>query len=100
LVQPILARGVGVTRNREGLRAAAATLLPLASSGSVASEPAIVGLLIAIAALRREESRGAHFREDFPQHATHARRSCLNLDEAFALAREITAPSAAFAWRA
>ena len=27
-----------------------------------------VGLLIARAALRREESRGGHFRDDFPQH--------------------------------
>lgn len=34
---------------------------------TAAADPAVVALLIAIAALRREESRGSHFRSDFPQ---------------------------------
>ena len=87
-------------RDREGLSEAAAALLPLASSQCAASEPATVGLMIAVAALRREESRGAHFRTDFPQHAATARRSTLRLDEAFALARELDAPTPHLARRA
>ena len=100
LVRPILSGGVGVMRDREGLSAATATLLSLASRRCAASEPATVGLMIAIAALRREESRGAHFRTDFPRHATSARRSTLRLDEALALARGLDPPTAYLARRA
>jgi len=100
MARPILSRGVGVMRDREGLSEAAAVLLPFASSQCAASEPAIVGLMIAIAALRREESRGAHFRMDFPQRAARARRSTLRLDEALASARELDAPTMHLARRA
>jgi L-aspartate oxidase len=100
LVRPILSRGVGVMRDREGLLTAAAALLPLASSRCAASQPATVGLMIAVAGLRREESRGAHFRTDFPRRGTSARRSTLRLDEAFALARGLEAPAAYFTRRA
>jgi L-aspartate oxidase len=51
------------------------------------SAPAMVGLMIAIAALRRQESRGAHGRTDFPDHANLARRSTLRLDDALQTAR-------------
>ena len=54
---------------REGLRAAAPRFMPLAIARSRSSDPAIVGLMIVIAALRRRESRGAHVRTDFPQRA-------------------------------
>jgi L-aspartate oxidase len=45
--------------------------------------------MIVVMALRREESRGAHCRIDFPQRARDARRATLNLADAIATAREI-----------
>jgi len=87
-VRPLLSRALGVVRNGEDLEAAARALLPLAERNDAASDPAAVGLMIAIAALRRRESRGAHYRIDFPYHTTVARRSEITLDAALAAARE------------
>ena len=81
-IRPILSRAVGVLRDGEGLRAAARALLPLAISRQPAGDPAIVGLMIVISALRREESRGAHARTDFPGQADLARRTTLRIHEA------------------
>ncbi|MGH6864424.1 MAG: L-aspartate oxidase, partial [Methylocella sp.] len=88
-VRKILSRAAGVLRDGDGLAAAAAELLPLALDCGKASDPALVGLMIVIAALRRRESRGAHARTDFPSRAAHAQRSTLHLDEALAAARKI-----------
>ena len=87
-VRPIMSRAVGVLRDAEGLRAAARALGPLALSQQAASDPAIVGLMIVIAALRRQESRGAHARTDFPGRACHARHSTLRLADALAAAQD------------
>lgn len=96
-VRPILSRGLGVLRDRAGLEEAARTLLPLAMARGAAADPACIGLMMAVAALRREESRGAHCRTDFPERAAEARRSRLSLEQALAVAREIlpSAPPAA-----
>ena len=42
-------------------------LQPRAFEGGAAADPALVALMIATAALAREESRGGHWRADFPQ---------------------------------
>ncbi|WP_342363952.1 L-aspartate oxidase [Terrarubrum flagellatum] len=99
-VRPILSRALGVLRNRAGLIDAITALSPLASGGRATADPASVALMMAVAALRREESRGAHARTDFPDHAAAAWRSFLHLDDALADAREITATAAPISMKA
>lgn len=73
-------RHAGVLRSRDGLAAAVETLTawwaavedarrraPAARDLRRLASLAVVGTLVARAALRRDESRGGHFRQDFPQ---------------------------------
>ena len=71
-----MSEGAGIIRNGGGLeRSIAATLelerglgiRPVSRRGVEARNLLFVGRLIAESALRRQESRGAHFREDFPR---------------------------------
>jgi L-aspartate oxidase len=89
-VRNVLWRGVGVLRDEAGLRSTISALLPLACRGGPDSDPALVGLMIAVAAWRRQESRGAHWRTDFPSRVA-AQRSTLRLEQALAAARMLDA---------
>jgi L-aspartate oxidase len=89
-VRKILSSAAGVLRDGDGLRASAGELLPLVLAEGEASDPALVGLMIVIAALRRRESRGAHARTDFPTRAVTPQRSVLRPGDALAAARELT----------
>ncbi|SDK09206.1 MULTISPECIES: L-aspartate oxidase [Bradyrhizobium] len=88
-VRPILSLGLGVLRDRHGIERTIRGLYPIASGTGAASDPALVGLMMAVAAFRREESRGGHFRTDFPDTLPSALPSSLTLSDAFAAAREI-----------
>ena len=57
-------------------------LLPTAAGHAAPADPALVALMIAVAALRREESRGAHYRSDFSTRNAFSRPSRLTLDDA------------------
>jgi L-aspartate oxidase len=67
----------------------------MACFGSGTADPALVALMIAVAALRREHSLGAHCRADFPERPAVPTRSLLTLAEAFADAEAIAPRSLA-----
>ena len=77
-LQTLLWDKVGIIRNKEGLTEAADTLAtwqkslskPADCSSYELNNMVLVGRLVSEAAFIREESRGAHFRSDFP-HSSH-----------------------------
>ncbi|CDX14655.1 L-aspartate oxidase [Mesorhizobium sp. ORS 3324] len=79
----IVSNALGIVRKGKVLRETIGTLLPIAVGETAAADPALVSLLIAIAALRREESRGSHYRSDFPERDAAALPSRLTLCTAF-----------------
>ncbi|WP_323765882.1 L-aspartate oxidase [Marinovum sp.] len=91
-LRAVMTADVGVIRTASGLRRALTEIARL--EASCAASPTFCNMtatatLIAAAALLREESRGAHFREDFPQPAPEARRSRITLAEALALRAKV-----------
>jgi L-aspartate oxidase len=75
-VRDLMWAKVGVVRHGSGLREAVETLtnlqsravLPATRRAFEARNILTAGLLVARSALAREESRGAHYRTDFPSH--------------------------------
>jgi L-aspartate oxidase len=99
-IWPIVTPALGMVRDGASLREAAAKLLPIAAGRDAASDPALVALMMTIAALRREESRGSHCRSDFSGRNAQARPSRLTRDEAFEAARACAGIAAPLARRA
>jgi L-aspartate oxidase len=80
-----MSRDVGLERDAAGLSAALATIEAVERAG--AGEPALLNMtaaakMVTAAALAGHESRGGHFRSDYPQTDTEAKRSFLTLAEA------------------
>ena len=84
-IRRIMSEDVGVVREAKGLRHALTELRDIAAGAAgdaVVSNMALTARLIAAAALLRKESRGGHFRSDFPvAKAQLAKRTFVTLDD-------------------
>ena len=69
-----MSRGAGVIRSAEGL-AALLDLIDRLEQPQGPTAPTVAVRLVVASALARRESRGAHFRADFPQASPEAKRS-------------------------
>jgi L-aspartate oxidase len=82
---------VGVERDGAGLRAALRRIAELERAHAPVSRAFLnmcaAATLIAAAALRREESRGGHYRSDFPELSPTAETTEMTLEEALAIRR-------------
>jgi L-aspartate oxidase len=88
-VRPFISQGLGVLRDRSSIERAIGSLYFAAKGNGPAADPALVGLMIAVAALRREESRGGHYRTDFPDTLSSGAPSTFTLSEALGAAGAI-----------
>jgi L-aspartate oxidase len=86
-VRAVVSARLGVLRDGDGLHSAISALLPLLDAERQEAGPATVAMLIAVFAMLRTETRGAHARSDFPKRLPHARRRKMTLSEALAIAR-------------
>jgi L-aspartate oxidase len=84
-IRALMERDVGVVRDADGLARAVRRLAPAAQAGS---DAALTGLLVAVSALARTESRGAHWRSDHPGQEP-ARHTETTLAEVWARLGEI-----------
>ena len=93
-LRALMTANVGVIRDGAGLRHAVAEIARLEreSAGSPAlRNMATAALLVTAGALQRRESRGGHYRLDFPKaDPAQAKRTYLTLDEARGIAEAVS----------
>lgn len=90
-LEEIMTAHVGVVRSAQSLRTALAFIEDLAADAAPSSplaNMAEAARFMAVCAFYRQESRGGHYRQDFPQTGAEARRSMITLSAARALSLE------------
>jgi L-aspartate oxidase len=96
-LRALMSRHVGMVRNAGGLAAAISAIARIEreAKSQMLRNMAVAALLVATAAWRRRESRGAHYREDFPHaHPGPARRMSGVLADARAIAQQVAQDAA------
>ena len=84
VLRSAMTRDVALERDADGLRSALAVITRLQTASS---EPALLNMaaaakLVAAGALARQESRGGHWRSDFPQTDKTSHRTFMTLADA------------------
>ncbi|MGD9544804.1 MAG: L-aspartate oxidase [Methylocystis sp.] len=93
-LRDLMSANVGVVRDGAGLAVAVRSIRRMLSRTTdiEARNMLTTGLIVAATALERRESRGAHFRSDFPQSdPAFARRSRATLESVLRVANEVEA---------
>jgi len=93
VLRSAMSRDVALERNAEGLRAALAVIARLQTTSS---EPALLNMtaaakLVTTAALARHESRGGHWRSDYPRTRKAGARTFMTLADADRIAASVEA---------
>ncbi len=98
-LRALMDRCVGVERDERGLGEAIGALLALRDGAGpgLLGNAATAGLMLAVSAERRHESRGGHFRSDYPLPADVAARSFTTLAEVERTAAGLSATAGAVA---
>jgi L-aspartate oxidase len=94
VLRHLMSRHVGVVRDGDGMRRALAAITDIGRDARTPTlrNMATAALLIAASAYGRRESRGAHYRSDFPNaDPSKAKRSTLTLADARIIAEEASA---------
>ncbi len=102
VLRDAMTRRVGVERNEAGLRDALAVIDQVERAGG--TEPALLNMtaaarLVTVAALERHESRGGHYRTDYPRTDLVGQRSFMTLADAEEHAKSDYKPARPFAAR-
>lgn len=90
-LRSLMTKHVGVVRTGTGLSRALASIAKIEreANSPAAQNIVVAALMIAAAAYQRRESRGAHFRQDFPaSDPTQAHRTMMTLAQARAIAEQ------------
>jgi L-aspartate oxidase len=90
-LEELMSAHVGVVRSAASLLVALRVIEAMAADAAPSSplaNMAEAARFMAVCGLCREESRGAHYREDFPETGADARRSMITLSAARALSQE------------
>lgn len=93
-LREIMSTHLGIERDAPGLNKALAGIAAIERAGAYTASLLnimAVAKLAAAAALQRQESRGAHFRTDFPQTDANPHRTFIHLSEAERIAENASA---------
>jgi L-aspartate oxidase len=91
-LQSAMTQHAGIERDRKGLISALSVIERIAANVALASplgNMAEAARYVVVAALKREESRGSHYRTDYPETADNTRRGFFNREAVIATAAEL-----------